>query len=196
MSYYYQKMNSSIMLLSKLKPFHLMKRGFHITPPKLDKPKKFSPCEKTFLMVKPDGVQRGKIGAIISRFEERGFKLAGIKILSASEQIIRSHYHEHVDKKFFPGLLEYIKSGPVVPMIWEGKNVVEVSRAMVGQTHPMKSNPGTIRGDFCLDLDRNMIHGSSDVQAADYEVKTWFKPGEILDYDMNQYPWVYSESEN
>lgn len=110
--------------------------------------------EQTFLMIKPDGVQRGLIGSIIQRFESKGFKLIAIKMQMADDELLRQHYQELADKPFFDNLMNYMKMGPVVPMVWEGLNVVKSSRIMLGETNPFNSAPGTIRGDFCIQTGR------------------------------------------
>ena len=122
--------------------------------------------ERTFIMIKPDGVQRGLVGQIIQRFEQRGYKLVALKFVQASEELLQKHYADLSSKAFFPGLIKYMGSGPVVPMVWEGKDVVKQGRAMLGQTNPLSSAPGSIRGDFCIDVGRNICHGSDAVESA------------------------------
>ncbi|CAK8684553.1 unnamed protein product [Clavelina lepadiformis] len=116
--------------------------------------------ERTFIAVKPDGVQRGLIGKIICRFEEKGFKLVAMKMLTASQELLEQHYADLSTKPFFKGLVKFMASGPVVAMVWEGKGVVATGRVMLGETNPAQSRPGTIRGDFCIDIGRNICHGS------------------------------------
>lgn len=123
--------------------------------------------ERTFIMIKPDGVQRGLVGEIISRFEKRGFYLRALKQLLPSEALLKDHYADLSDKGFFPGLIKYMLSGPVVAMVWEGKGAVKTGRMMLGETQPQKSLPGTIRGDFCIDVGRNICHGSDSVESAE-----------------------------
>ena len=122
--------------------------------------------ERTYIMVKPDGVQRGLVGEIISRFEKRGFLLRALKLATPTEDLLRKHYSDLTEKVFFPKLLKYMLSGPVVCMVWEGTGVVATGRVMLGETQPLKSAPGTIRGDFCIDVGRNVCHGSDSVESA------------------------------
>lgn len=122
--------------------------------------------ERTYIMVKPDGVQRGLVGEIIGRFEKRGFILRALKQASPSKELLEQHYSDLAAKPFFPKLLNYMLMGPVVCMVWEGKGVVATGRKMLGETNPLNSNPGTIRGDFCIDVGRNIIHGSDSVESA------------------------------
>ncbi|XP_043586680.1 nucleoside diphosphate kinase [Bombus pyrosoma] len=139
--------------------------------------------ERTFLMVKPDGVQRGLIGKIIQRFEDRGFKLVAMKMIQPNEDLLKKHYADLVSKPFFPGLIKYMSSGPVVPMVWEGLNIVKTGRVMLGQTNPGDSSPGTIRGDYCIHVGRNVIHGSDSVESANREIKLWFgEEKEVIDW--------------
>ena len=122
--------------------------------------------ERTFIMIKPDGVARGLVADIIKRFEQRGYKLVAMKFMQASEELLNEHYADLSGKGFFPSLIKQIGSGPVVPMVWEGKDVVKQGRAMLGETDPLKSKPGSIRGDFSVDMGRNIIHGSDSVESA------------------------------
>ncbi|XP_012237430.1 nucleoside diphosphate kinase [Bombus impatiens] len=139
--------------------------------------------ERTFLMVKPDGVQRGLIGKIIQRFEDRGFKLVAMKMIQPNEDLLKKHYADLASKPFFPGLIKYMSSGPVVPMVWEGLNIVKTGRVMLGQTNPADSAPGTIRGDYCIHVGRNIIHGSDSVESANREIKLWFgEEKEVIDW--------------
>lgn len=131
--------------------------------------------EQTFIMIKPDGVQRGLVGQIISRFEQKGYFLRGIKMVVASEALLQEHYKDLSQKGFFPGLIKYMGSGPVCAMIWEGKNVVKAGRTLLGATNPQDSAPGTIRGDFCVEVGRNICHGSDAPEAAKREIALWFK---------------------
>ena len=121
-------------------------------------------------MIKPDGVQRGLIGKIISRFEDRGFKLQALELQTPSKERLEAHYEDLKSKKFFPGLIEYMSSGPVCCMVWEGLDAVKTGRVMLGETMPLKSAPGTIRGDFCLHVGRNICHGSDAVERAEREI--------------------------
>jgi len=142
-------------------------------------------------MIKPDGVQRNLIGKIISRFEEKGLKIAALKLMKLDENTAREHYKEHVNKPFFPGLLEYITSGPVVAMVLEGKNAVDEVRKMMGKTNPQEALPGTIRGDFGLEIGRNVIHGADSKESAEREISLYFTSDEILSYDKDVDVWLY-----
>ncbi|XP_036427592.1 NME/NM23 nucleoside diphosphate kinase 2a [Colossoma macropomum] len=146
--------------------------------------------ERTFIAVKPDGVQRGLVGEIIKRFEQKGFKLVGMKLLHASEDLLKQHYSDLKDMPFFPGLVSYMSSGPVVAMVWEGYNVIKMGRVMLGETNPADSKPGTIRGDFCIQVVRNIIHGSDSLDCANTEINLWFKPEELCDYTKCHDSWI------
>ncbi len=130
--------------------------------------------ERTFLMVKPDGVQRRLVGEIIRRFEAKGFTLTGLKMLTPTRAMAEAHYAVHQGKPFFEGVVGFISSGPVVAMIWEGDGVIALSRKLVGATKPADSVPGTIRGDFANSVEQNLIHGSDSVENAEAEIKLWF----------------------
>jgi nucleoside-diphosphate kinase len=147
--------------------------------------------EQTFLMVKPDGVQRGLIGSIISRFEARGFKLVAARFECIPESRIMEHYAEHVNKPFFPGLKAYISSGPCFLMVWEGKDIVKISRDMIGATNPAGALPGTIRGDYALEIGMNVIHGSDSVQTAKREIGIHFKSNEVVSYSRIDEKYLY-----
>lgn len=146
--------------------------------------------ERTFLMVKPDGVQRGLVGEIVSRFEEKGLKLVGAKMLHIDEELAGRHYQEHKEKPFFGELVSFITSGPVFSMVWEGQNVVSVARNMMGKTNPADSPPGTIRGDFGLTMSMNIIHGSDSVESAQREINLFFNENEVLDYNKEISRWI------
>ena len=148
--------------------------------------------ERTFVMVKPDGVQRGLIGDIVSRFEERGLKLVAGKFMQIDDELAREHYAEHVDKPFFDDLSGFITSGPVFAMVWEGQDAVAQVRTMMGETDPAESAPGTIRGDFGLDLGRNVIHGSDTEEgSAEREIGLFFDDEELHSYDRIDEAWLY-----
>ncbi|XP_033221768.1 nucleoside diphosphate kinase [Belonocnema kinseyi] len=150
--------------------------------------------ERTFIMIKPDGVQRGLVGKIIQRFEEKGFKLVAMKMVWAPEDLLKQHYADLSSKPFFPGLVKYMSSGPLVPMVWEGLNAVKTGRVMLGETNPKDSAPGTIRGDFCLQVGRNIIHGSDSVDSANKEIKLWFggkEKKELVDWASWAEKWIY-----
>ena len=147
--------------------------------------------ERTFIMIKPDGVQRGLVGKIISRFEEKGFKLVGLKLAQPTKEQFEAHYADLKEKPFFPGLLSYMMLGPVCQMVWEGSNVVLTGRKMLGATKPFDSNPGTIRGDFAIDVGRNIIHGSDSVESANKEIGIWFKHDELFAWKLSTFTWIY-----
>ena len=146
--------------------------------------------EQTLVLVKPDGVQRGLIGEIVGRLEKRGLKLVGMKLLQVDEGLAHRHYGEHVDRPFFPGLVSFITSGPVVAMAWEANNAVEIVRSTMGPTNPAAAGPGTIRGDFGVDIGRNLIHGSDSTESAERELALFFQPGEILSYGRSNDEWI------
>ena len=146
--------------------------------------------ERTLVLVKPDGVQRGLIGSIISRLEQRGLKLVGLKLIQVDDALARKHYGEHVDRPFFDGLVDFITSAPVVAMVWESNDAVEAVRNTMGQTNPTTSPPGTIRGDLGLDIGRNLVHGSDSLESAQREVSLFFDDGELLDYERSNDRWI------
>ena len=141
-------------------------------------------------MIKPDGVQRGLIGKIIQRFEAKGFKLIAMKLVSPGREHMEHHYADLAGKKFFPGLISYMTSGPVCAMVWEGAGAVATGRKMLGATMPAESEPGTIRGDFCIEVGRNICHGSDAVESAEKEIELWFPEG-VTSYVSCQKAWVY-----
>lgn len=147
--------------------------------------------EKTFLMVKPDGVQRQLIGEIVSRFERKGLQLVGAKLMTISEDLAQQHYGEHKGKPFFGELVEFITSGPVFAMVWQGENVVELTRKLVGKTNPKDADPGTIRGDYCMNVGQNIIHGSDSPESADREIALFFNESELVGYDKLINTWIY-----
>lgn len=146
--------------------------------------------ERTFLAIKPDGVQRALVGEIIQRFEAKGFTLVGLKFMKVSQQLAQQHYDVHRDKQFFSGLVEFITSGPVVAMVWEGDGVVAAARKMIGATNPLTAEPGTIRGDFGVNIGRNIIHGSDAVDTAQREVSLWFKEEELASWEPSLTSWI------
>ena len=147
--------------------------------------------ERTFIMLKPDAVQRNLVGRIIDRFEQKGFKLVGMKMTKPSLDHLETHYADLAKKPFFPALMTYITSGPVVAMVWEGLNVVKTGRQMLGETNPANSLPGTIRGDFSVVMGRNIIHGSDSRESALKEINLWFNANELMDYTPCQKDWIY-----
>ena len=133
--------------------------------------------EQTFVMIKPDGVERGLVGDVLRRFEGRGLQLRALNLMEVSRGLAEEHYGVHADKPFYPALIEYITSGPVVASVWEGPNAVEAVRATMGATNPAEAAPGTIRGDYCLHIDHNLVHGSDAPETAEREIALFF-PGE------------------
>ncbi|AHF08895.1 MULTISPECIES: nucleoside-diphosphate kinase [Dehalobacter] len=146
--------------------------------------------ERTFLMLKPDAIQRGLVGEVIGRFEKKGFKLVGLKLIQVDRALAEEHYKEHKGKGFFEPTVQYIMSSPVVAMVWEGKNVVAIAREMMGATNPANANPGSIRGAYAMDISRNVIHGSDSVESAEREISLYFKPAEILHYAKAGEEWL------
>lgn len=147
--------------------------------------------ERTFIMIKPDGVQRGLVGEILSRFEKKGFKLVALQMRQPGKEHFEKHYADLSSKGFFPGLVAYAASGPVVAMVWEGHNVVLTGRKMLGATRPDDSAPGTIRGDFAVDVGRNVIHGSDSVESANKEIELWFGHDNLTQWKSHSNEWVY-----
>jgi nucleoside-diphosphate kinase len=138
--------------------------------------------ERTFVMIKPDGVQRGFVGEIVSRFEKKGLKLVAMKLVSVSKELAEKHYGIHKDKPFFKPTVKYITSSPVVAMVLEGNNAIEMVRTMMGKTNPQEATIGTIRGDYGQFIGRNIVHGSDSPETAKFEINLWFKPEEIAGY--------------
>ncbi|MES1908123.1 MAG: Nucleoside diphosphate kinase A [Cercozoa sp. M6MM] len=148
-------------------------------------------AERTFIAIKPDGVQRQLVGEIIARFEKKGYKLVGLKMVQPTLEMAQQHYSDLSDKPFFAGLTKYFSSGPIVCMCFEGKNVIKTGRKLLGETNPLASPIGSIRGDFALDLGRNIIHGSDSVDSAKKELEFWFKEDEVCDYGLCTAQWIY-----
>ncbi|MFD2630687.1 nucleoside-diphosphate kinase [Oceanobacillus kapialis] len=147
--------------------------------------------EKTFLMVKPDGVQRNLIGEIVNRFEKKGFKLVGAKLMKVSEDLAKNHYAEHKERPFFGELVDFITSGPVFAMVWEGEKVISTAREMMGKTNPLEAAPGTVRGDFGITVGKNVIHGSDSPESSEREIGLFFNESEITTYDKQDSAWIY-----
>lgn len=147
--------------------------------------------DRTFVMVKPDGVQRGLVGEVITRFERRGFKLVALKLLWIDRGLAERHYEEHRGKPFFDELVRYITSGPVAAMVLEGREVVTTVREMMGATQPTKALPGTIRGTYGIDVGRNIVHGSDSAASAAREIGLFFADGELIEYERALDPWIY-----
>lgn len=147
--------------------------------------------ERTFIMVKPDGVQRGLIGEVIGRLERKGLQAVAIKMMQISPELAARHYGEHKGKPFYESLINFITSGPVVAMVWEGDNAVSVARTLIGATDPQKAAPGTMRGDLALFTGNNIVHGSDSPESAKREITLFFAPSELCDYRLNQEKWIY-----
>ncbi|WP_188206020.1 nucleoside-diphosphate kinase [Alkalibacillus aidingensis] len=147
--------------------------------------------EQTFIMVKPDGVQRNLVGDIVTRFEQKGFKLKAAKLMQISNELAEEHYGEHKDKPFFGELTGFITSGPVFAMVWEGENVIATARKMMGATNPAESDIGTIRGDFGLTVGKNVIHGSDSPESAEREIGLFFNESDLIDYKKDADQWIY-----
>lgn len=148
--------------------------------------------ERTFLMIKPDGVQRQLVGKIIKKMEDKGYVLVAVKMLVPSHELASQHYDDLKARPFYNGLVNYMSSsGPVVAMVWEGKGVVKYSRVLIGETNPLTSAPGTIRGSYSVDIGRNTIHGSDTTDNAQTEIALWFKPDEVCTWEPAQNKWVY-----
>ena len=146
--------------------------------------------EGTLVLIKPDGIQRGLMGAIISRLEARGLKLVAAKLIQMDQELARSHYQVHAGKPFFAGLVAFTTSSPVLAMVWQGKDAVEVVRKTMGTTDPVKAEPGTIRGDMAINIGRNLVHGSDSMETAQQEISLFFSEKEILDYPRDIEGWV------
>ena len=145
--------------------------------------------ERTFLAIKPDGVQRGLVGEIVGRFERKGFRLVALKQLIPSQDLAEEHYGVHKERPFFPGLVNFITSGPVVAMVWEGDGVITSARRLIGSTKPLEAEPGTIRGDLAVNIGRNVIHGSDGPETANFEIGLWFDSQEINSWNPSDQMW-------
>lgn len=146
--------------------------------------------ERTFIAIKPDGVQRGLVGEVIKRFESKGFTLVGLKMLEVSKELAEKHYGVHKERPFFKSLVEFITSSPVVAMVWEGEGVVTSARKIIGATNPLMAEPGTIRGDFGINIGRNLIHGSDAIETAQTEVSLWFTEEELVSWKPTISRWM------
>ena len=147
--------------------------------------------ERTFLAIKPDGVQRKLISEIIGRFETKGFTLVGLKFMNVSRELAEQHYGVHKERPFFGSLVEFITSGPVVAMVWEGDGVIAAARKVIGATNPLTAEPGTIRGDLGANIGRNLIHGSDAPETAQSEIALWFKAEELINWQPTVLSWIY-----
>lgn len=147
--------------------------------------------ERTLIIIKPDAVQRGLIGRIITRFERRGLRIAAMKLIHINEELAQRHYEVHKGKPFFEPLIDYITSSPVVVMVLEGNDAIEIARRTMGATKPAEAAPGTIRADFGLEIGRNLVHGSDGPETAAFEVPLFFDEDEILPYARDVDPWIF-----
>jgi len=147
--------------------------------------------ERTLVLIKPDAMQRSLAGEIIARLERRGLRIVGMRMLHMDEALAREHYAAHEGKAFFQGLLQYITSSPIIAAVFEGKNAVEIARQSMGATNPAQAAPGTIRGDLGIDTGRHLVHGSDSLEAAEKEIRLFFKEGETVSYERNIDPWVF-----
>jgi len=145
--------------------------------------------ERSLVLLKPDTVQRGLVGELIKRLEDKGLKIAGMKLMEVGEDLAKEHYKEHLEKDFFSDLFDFITSGPIVAMVVEGDQAISVIRKMMGATNPFEADPGTIRGDHGLDLTKNLIHGSDSPESADREISLFFSKEEIIDYELTEKRW-------
>ena len=151
--------------------------------------------ERSLVLVKPDGVQRLLTGRILARFEERGLRIVGLKLVQVDRELAERHYAVHREKPFFPGLVTFITSSPLVAMALEGPNAIAMVRSMVGATRPHEAAPGTIRGDFAVETAQNLVHASDGPETAQSELELWFAPGELLDYERDVDRWVLAPAD-
>jgi len=147
--------------------------------------------ERSFIAIKPDGVQRALVGEIIQRFEKKGFKLVGMKLLTPTKEQAAGHYDDLKRKPFFPSLVNFFSSGPIVAMVWEGRDAIKTGRKLLGETDPAASAVGTIRGDFAVDIGRNICHGSDSPEGAKHEINFWFQESEIFSWTPSNAVWTY-----
>jgi nucleoside-diphosphate kinase len=146
--------------------------------------------QQTLILIKPDGVQRRLVGAITRRFEKKGLRLVGLKLVKPSRDLAEKHYAVHKGKPFYDSLLQFLTSGPTVAMVWEGREAVLVARTLMGATDGTKAAPATIRGDFALSVQNNLVHGSDSPENAKMEIALWFSPGELVSYKVADQEWI------
>ncbi|NLF02266.1 MAG: nucleoside-diphosphate kinase [Anaerolineales bacterium] len=146
--------------------------------------------ERTLVIIKPDAVQRGLVGEVTSRLERRGLKLVGMKLMAIDQELAHRHYGIHEGKPFFESLIRYITSSPVVVMVWQGPGAISLVRRTMGSTNPQEAAPGTIRADYGLDIERNLIHGSDGPETAETEINLYFAPEELVDWERSTDPWI------
>jgi nucleoside-diphosphate kinase len=147
--------------------------------------------ERTLVLIKPDGVQRGLMGKIVERLETRGLRLAGAKFMAVPKELAEKHYAVHEGKPFYKGLIEYITSSPVLAMVWEGPEAITAVRQTMGSTRPTEAAPGSVRHDFGLEVGRNLTHASDGVETAEFEVGLWFTPSELVEWDRDLDKWIF-----
>jgi nucleoside-diphosphate kinase len=147
--------------------------------------------ERTLVLVKPDGIQRGLIGEIIGRLERRGLRLVAAKFIQMSQELAETHYAIHKGKPFYDGLIKYITSAPVMAMVWEGPNAIAAIRQTMGTTRPIEAAPGSIRHDFALEVGRNLTHASDSIENGEKEVALWFTPAELVDWKRDTDRWIF-----
>jgi len=152
-------------------------------------------AERTLIIIKPDGVQRHLIGEIIGRFEKKGFKLVGARFLKPSREMATRLYAVHKGKPFYNGLVKYLSSAPVLATVWEADGIIAMARKMLGATFGYDAQPGTIRGDFGCSRGYNLVHGSDSAESAAYEIPVFFKPDELVDYDLSDSCWLYGKND-
>ncbi|KAI9918911.1 hypothetical protein PsorP6_011754 [Peronosclerospora sorghi] len=150
--------------------------------------------ERTFIAIKPDGVQRGLVSEVIARFEKKGYKLVALKLMTATEERAKAHYADLSERPFFPGLVKYFTSGPIVCMVWEGTDVILTGRKILGATNPNQAAPGTLRGDNCISTGRNLVHGSDGPESAKHEISMWFDPSEVSNYERALDSWIVANN--
>src|SRR5229473_473094 len=163
-------------------------------PSRTPKPRRVTNMQQTLLLLKPDAVQRRLIGTIIERFEQKGLRLTGLKFVHADRALAEKHYAVHKGKPFYESLLQFLTSGPTVAMVWEGREAVQVARTIIGPTDGAKAPPATIRGDFAISIQNNLVHGSDNPENAAAEIALWFRPDELVDYQIVDAPWVAGSS--
>jgi len=148
--------------------------------------------ERTFVAVKPDGVGRGLVGEVVGRLERKGLRLVGLKMMRVGEELAGRHYEAHREKPFFGGLVRFITSGPIVAMVWEGQDAIQIARGVMGATDPAKAAPGTLRGDFAMQIAANIVHGSDGPEAAEREIGLFFRPDELVGQPRPEEDWIYA----
>jgi nucleoside-diphosphate kinase len=147
--------------------------------------------ERSFLMIKPDGVQRGLVARIMAAIEGKGYKLVGLKMIKLSSDIAKKHYAEHIGKPFYNSLIKFITSGPVIAMVWQGPGVVQGLRNLMGSTNPLDAQPGSLRGTYGVDISHNVVHGSDSIDSATREIELYFQPNELIEYERDIEKWIW-----